>query len=152
MRITAILALALLGACSSSTDPLDDGGVPGPDGLVRVMGEIKGYNQGDPHIRIDASGRDVTVRVTSYGGGCHRKGDTVVKVDGLVADITPYDRTAPPGTMCTQPLLSFEHVATVRFDRTGGARIRVHGIDASARHAGNMRGEEIVVEQVVPVW
>jgi hypothetical protein len=151
MRYIPILSLAVAAACAHAgdaiTDPLADG-VGGAD-RVRVLGSIKGYNQDDPRIAVSASGRTVTVSVTTYGGGCHSRGETEVSVDGLVADIVPWDYTAPAGTPCTMQLVSFTHTATVQFTSAGTATIRVRGIDASTRHAGSMTGTEITVERTV---
>jgi hypothetical protein len=61
----------------------------------------------------------------------------------------PYDYTAPPGTPCTRQLVSFEHRATIEFDRSGTATIRVRGIDRRTKSAQNMSGTAIVVERQV---
>lgn len=152
MKTIATLLVGLaVAACATSTEPGTDGlaGSTGNPDRVRVLGAIKGYNSDDPRIEVSAAGRTVRVIVTSYGGGCHSRGDTEVSVSGLTADVTPYDFTAPAGTPCTLPLLSFRHEAEIRFDRGGTALIRVHGIDASTRNAQNMEGTRIVVERQV---
>ncbi len=156
MRYGFILAVGMAFACSPATEPVAEpagtpavnDSTPGPDGRVRVLGSIKGYNEGDPRIGVSVDGRNVTVSVTTYGGGCHSKGETEVRVQGMVADIMPYDYTAPPGTVCTQPLLSFGHTVTVRFEAAGTARIRIHGIDAQAN---GWQGRQIVVEKTTVV-
>jgi hypothetical protein len=151
MRYIPILSLAVAAACAHSggaiTDPLGSG--VGSADRVRVLGAIKGYNQDDPRIAVSASGRTVTVTVTTYGAGCHSRGKTEVSVAGLVAEIVPWDYTAPAGTPCTMQLLSFTHTATIPFASAGTATIRVRGIDAATRHAGNMAGTEITVERTV---
>lgn len=146
------MALALVvAACGSPSEPAppSQSGLPDPPaGRVRVLGSIIGYNRDDPRISIVQNGRTVSVSVTTYGGGCHSGGETVVQVSGLFVDITPYDFTATTGTVCTQPLLSFVHEATVRFDVVGTAHIRIHGVDA---RANNWAGKQVVVERTVAV-
>jgi hypothetical protein len=91
------------------------------------------------------------VAVTTYGDGCHRRGDTEVRVTGLVATVTPYDYTALPGTPCTRQLVSMRHTAAVTFEQAGTAQIQVRGLDGSTRHAANLVGDTLVVERTVPV-
>jgi hypothetical protein len=150
MRIgITVLATSLLAACSA-TEPGDLAGGPGdPQGRVRVVGAIKGYNQDDPRIEVSTQGRIVRLAVTTYGGGCHAQGETQVVVSGLTADVTPYDYTAPSATICTAQLVSFRHDVVISFDRGGTAVIRVHGIDAGTRTAQNPEGTKIVVERRV---
>lgn len=149
MRVLAGVALLMVACAHGSDEPTDPMASGQPGDRVRVMGEIGGYNQGDPQIDVRVTGRTVRVAVASYGGGCHSKGETEVSVVGMVGEVTPWDYTAPPGTPCTQPLLSFDHVATLEFAQAGTATIRIRGIDASRRHAGNLTGEVIVVERQV---
>jgi hypothetical protein len=149
-RGSAVAAAIIAAACTSAMDAEPDphGAGVGFD-RVRVLGEIAGYNQDDPRITVVASGRTVLVEVTTYGGGCHSKGETEVSRSGMTADVVPYDYTAPPGTVCTQPLLSFRHTAAIEFDRAGTATIRVRGVDRRTKSAQNMTGSEIVVERTV---
>jgi len=140
-RIVSCILIALTG-CTGAT---------GPDRL-RVLGEIKGYNSGDPQILIVLQeGRRVDVSVTTYGGGCHSQGETEVDIQGLTVTVTPYDYTALPGTGCTRQLVAFTHRAFVQFRNSGTARVRVRGLDAGNRSAGNLLGDTLVVEQVVEV-
>ncbi len=148
MRGALLAFSALLLGCAAIGTETDDGTRPD---AVRVMGEIKGYNNDDPRIEIVPGTRSALVRVTTYGGGCHSRGDTEVRVDGMVATVTPYDYTAPPGTVCTQPLISFIHEANISFPSSGTALIRVRGIDRSTRSAQNMIGDTITVERSVEV-
>jgi len=149
MRRIAAVALLLAG-CSSTSAPEPDPA----DGIIegnrmKVLGDIKGYHNDDPRVRVAAAGRIVNVTVTTYGGGCHSEGETKVEVRGSVADVIPYDYTALPGTACTQPLLSFEHDVVIPFATDGIATVRIHGIDRSSRSGDNMRGTRIVVERTV---
>ena len=138
-RLLSFLLILLASGCSVFTDP----------DRVRVLGEIAGYLEGDPQVGIEQDGRTVTVLVTTYGSGCHTMGETDVVVEGLTATITPWDYTAPPGTACTDQLLSFEHRAVVQFATSGTAELRIRGIDISSRSATNMVGDTLVVTQTV---
>jgi hypothetical protein len=118
---------------------------------IRVLGSIAGYNNDDPRIDLVPGNRSVLVRVTTYGDGCHSKGETEVQVDGMEALVTPYDYTATPGTVCTQQLVSSIHETTVPFSGSGTALLRIRGLDRSRMSAQNMIGDTIVVERSVVV-
>jgi hypothetical protein len=149
-RGTAVAAI-VLASCTSAMDVQPDPQHAGGAGTdrVRMLGAIAGYNNDDPRITIAATGRTVVVEVTTYGGGCHSRGETEVSRTGMTAEIVPYDYTAPPGTPCTMQLLSFRHTAAIEFDQAGTATIRVRGIDGSSRSAQDVGGTEIVVERKV---
>ena len=152
MRFAVVLLAAACMACASGLAAPADGPESGASAQrVRILGTIKGYNTDDPHIDVSSSGRTAQVVVITYGDGCLTKGDTEVRVAGLVADITPYDYTAPPGSICTRQLVSVRHTATVTFAGAGEATIRIHGMDASNLSAANMRGDRIIVERKVRV-
>lgn len=134
--ITIVLSTLLLG-CSSPLTESDDG---------RVLGAIAGYHKDDPQIEIMTAPGSATVKVTTYGGGCHSKGETEVQLRGREAVVTPYDYlVAPPGTACTLQLISFVHEATINFGTTGPAQILVRGVDR------RRRGETITVERTVVI-
>lgn len=153
MRVIWWLSIALLTGCAQTVEPpraLDgDTSATQEESAVRVMGRIKGYNNDDPRVEVSSSGRTATVNVTSYGDGCYRKGETVVNVNGLVAEIVPYDYTAPAGTACTRQLVSIQHTATVEFEQAGTATVRVRGVDVSRRSSANPSGEIITVERSI---
>lgn len=98
----------------------------------RMIGTIEFY---DDSVRIqlpDTVQKGVTfpVRVRTYGGGCIDRGDTEVVLNGLAAQVTPYDieiTHLPPGYACTAELRFYEHVGHVRFDRSGRATVIVRG-------------------------
>ena len=121
------------------------------DPLVRVLelGSIAGYNNDDPRFTLTRDGRRVDLAVTTYGGGCHSKGITDVILNGLNADVTPYDYTAQAGTTCTRELRSFIHQASLQFAQSGAAQIRIRGIDARARTSGNPVGDTVTVVRTV---
>jgi hypothetical protein len=142
MRRSLFLFLWMAMGCTSQT---------GPD-RIRVLGAIMGYNLDDPRIEIVQDQRTVTVRVTTYGNGCYSQGETETAVEGLEANIRPWDYTfsARSDRACPDVLLSFVHEAVLRFDDAGTVRIRVRGIDAG-QAAGGSRGEVVTVERTVAV-
>ena len=91
------------------------------------------------------------VTISTYGSGCHRIGETHVKVHGLEAVITPYDYTAPPGTPCTRQLVTMVHQARVAFNDSGMARIIVLGLDHRTVSAINMIGDTLRVERTLNI-
>ena len=136
MRSISIALSTLLLGCSSPLTEPDDG---------RVLGAIAGYNTDDPRIEIMTTPGSATVKVTTYGAGCHSKGETEVQLRGREAMITPYDYVVtPPGMGCTRQLLSFVHEATIKLGVSGPARILVRGVD-------DRRGETITVERTVVI-
>lgn len=69
-----------------------------------------------------------SVSVRTYGGGCERVGPTEVEMDGLDAEITPFDYTAAAdGGACTDILLSFVHEASLTFATVGSATVTIRG-------------------------
>jgi hypothetical protein len=125
MQRIALILICGLAACQTL-----------PDGeRVRVIGAIEGYNQDDPRITVPATvraGDDFDVTISTYGSGCHTRGETEVARQARTATITPYDYTAPPGTPCTLQLIEFRHTARVRFDTPGPAEIVVRGESRTA--------------------
>jgi hypothetical protein len=109
---------------------------------VRVIGAIEGYNVDDPRISVPTTaraGQDFEVTVSTYGSGCHSKGETEVSISGRTATITPYDYTAPPGTPCTMQLVEFRHTATVRFATMGPAEVVIRGESRTAQGVIDVR-------------
>lgn len=76
-----------------------------------------------------AVGASFVVLVQSFGGGCIRAGETETALDGLTADVRPFDYFPAPSfdRVCTADLRIIEHPATLRFTRAGRATVRVHG-------------------------
>jgi hypothetical protein len=149
MRMLALAVLLAGCGATSSLEPIDP--MAGAEGQhrVRELGAIKGYNNDDPRITLAADGRDVRVRVSTYGGGCHSRGETEVETAGAGALVTPFNYTAPAGTPCTRVLRELVHETTIRFQQPGTVTVRVRGIDGSTRHAGNLAGDVITVERTI---
>ena len=120
MRYTRLLILVLVG-CSTPA---------GSDGWRRTVGWV------DPTLSsIQAviappevvAGRAFAVTVNTLGSSsCTRADGASVKVEGRVAEITPYDQVAPPNTPCTRDLRSFPRQVSITFATAGEAVIRVN--------------------------
>jgi hypothetical protein len=133
MRWFALITPVLF-ACTSTTQPVE----------MRVLGSIEGYNLDDPRIEIGGGVRSASVRVTTYGGGCHRQGEVEVHVEGMLAEVAPYDYVfVGEGVVCPDILLTFQHEATVDFAGSGEAEITVIGI--------NLHGDTVRVQRLVNV-
>ncbi len=100
-----------------------------PDPNGRALGAIIFY--GDT-ARIIApakatAGADIPVSIETAGGACMSKGDTEVRVDDLVAVVSPYDYAPRTEMVCILILVAFRHDAVVRFHRPGLATLVVRG-------------------------
>lgn len=114
------LALLLLLACSSPSGPRER----------RVIGTIEFFD--DPVVislpDTAAAGEPFTATVRTYGGGCTRKGDTEVDVDGLRANVIPFDiETVGDQVVCPAVLVRFQHSATITFEEPGTGDVIVQG-------------------------
>ena len=69
---------------------------------------------------------DVTVN-TFGSSSCVRAERLDVEVNGTVARLTPYDRVAPPNSVCTADLGAHPHTASVTFPNPGSATLEVLG-------------------------
>ena len=135
MRPTGLLVAAglLMGAC----------GIFGPD-EERVIGRID--SDSDPMFIVPDSvavGQAFTVTVVTGGDSCYRNGDTEVRIEGNIAVVTPYDfrRNAD---VCFSLLQFFDHQATILFDVTGGAQVKLR--------ASTLLGDPIELTRVVQVY
>lgn len=102
----------------------------GPDGWERVVGIVDTESRLSTPIALPETARAgiaFTATVTTHGSGsCTRADGADVRIDGLNADVTPYDREARRG-VCTDDLAAFPRGVTLRFDVAGEARVRVLG-------------------------
>ena len=73
---------------------------------------------------------DVTVN-TFGSSSCVRAERLDVEVLGRVARLTPYDRIAPPNSVCTPDLSAHPHTAPVTFPSPGAATLEVLGRTAA---------------------
>lgn len=111
---------AALGACGGPTDA----------DALRVVGVIS-PGRGAPSAaavpHTVRAGVPFEVQVTTYGSGsCTRPDGAAVRVAGLVAEVTPYDREPKRGA-CTDDIKAYPRPAAVRFDAPGPAVVRVIG-------------------------
>jgi hypothetical protein len=76
-------------------------------------------------------GEVVTLRFTTFGGGCISPGLVDVEISGLRAEVRPYLEKPPaeqPDTVvCTADLRMDSRVAHLRFERPGEATVRIIG-------------------------
>lgn len=128
-----ISSLALLSCASADVVGVDEHG--------RFPATLEHY--GDP-VRLNVPttaevGQDVSLVVSTYGGGCISPGETEVELDGLKATVRPYDyvplETLRGDIVCTLDLRLNRHEAILRFDERGVARIDVHGRSLPGRDA-----------------
>ena len=106
---------------------------------VRVVGEISTFSEQDAIVVPVSvqSGASFEVTVITLGGGCTEQGETEVEVQGLSADITPYDYQLipPPGTACPLYGKEYRHTATLSFAEKGTAMLLFHGRKLTADSA-----------------
>ncbi len=72
------------------------------------------------------AGTPFTVTVRTFGDGCYSFARTEIEMDGMAAEIRPYD-SRKTDVACPEILLTIEHTATLRFDTPGLATVRVVG-------------------------
>jgi hypothetical protein len=105
-------------ACGSLIDPEDR----------IILGEISGYDEGDPLVEISTAGLSASVTVVSFGGGCHSAYDTLVSVNGSTAHVFPYDAYPEGAQHCARLLRYLGHRVLVEFDTPGEKTVVVHGL------------------------
>ncbi len=142
-RTCMVLTMLLLGCNSPTQSHLNSALEPAAGDRVRVLGTIVFGKESE--ITLLPQGRTVSVSISTFGPGCYRKGETEVSVQGLEAVVTPYNYAPPPGSPCTRDLRTFAHTATLPFQGSGTARIRVHGLST----ATNPYGDPITIERSV---
>lgn len=121
--LLSTLVIALL-ALSSRCGPTE------AEGPERQPGTLEFYGD-SARIQVPDSvtaGAAFEVRVTTYGGGCVRKGETDVYIRGSTAEIRPYDyESTGRGIVCPDILVLYNHTAIVTIAEPGEATIRIHG-------------------------
>jgi hypothetical protein len=75
------------------------------------------------------AGKDFQITIHTFGGGCESKGGEEVTVSENTATVNVYDFTTATSlsSVCTDPLLIFEHTVTLRFTKPGVATIKIVG-------------------------
>ena len=85
-----------------------------------------------------------SVSVRTFGGGCQRLGSTEVVINGLDAEVTPFDSTAGGDrVVCTDILLAFAHGASLTFATVGSATVTIRGKEEPG---------DLSFERTYPVW
>ena len=130
------LAAASLAACDTVG--------AGPTPYAGVLYQNDPYTETITAPDTVVAGQPFVAVVRTSGGGCERQGDTMARVSGRVAEITPTDLTiADSNTACTAILQVFQHRAEVAFAEPGPATIRAVGASEFA-----LPGSAVVVERV----
>jgi len=94
-------------------------------------------------------GLAVEVSVGTLAGGCTRTiARTETKVSGTLAEIRPYNETQR-ADWCTGDLIVLTHTASIRFDETGAATVRVIGEQTPFEGTGTRRGPAQLERHVV---
>lgn len=121
LHVTALILVAT--GCTALLGP----------GETRRLGVIDFYQ--DPVViavpDTVQAGAAFEVSVRTYGGGCITKGDTETQVEGLTAEVRPYDLHSG-AEVCTDELRIFDHRATLAFEQAGLAEVRFHGREMPA--------------------
>lgn len=115
LAVGGVVALAACGVIAPSED--------------RVPGIIESYGQGLVFEAPDtvAVGVPFAAGVRTYGGGCRKKGDVSVSIEGRHATILPIDRYEN-ASGCNDDLAFFWHTVEVVFETPGTAELRVVGV------------------------
>lgn len=74
-------------------------------------------------------GSQINMTVYTVDSGCINQGDTEVQINGLVADVRPFDYFAVTGSLvgCPAYLGYFSHELTLSFTEVGPATVLVYG-------------------------
>lgn len=119
--LRSLCAGILLAACSN---------IAGVGGWERRIGVIEIGSGGPPPVQLPAALQrriPATAVVTTYGSGsCVRPAGARVSVNGLTAEVVPYDSIAIVGA-CTDDLRSYPREVRIQFDRAGDAVVIVKG-------------------------
>jgi hypothetical protein len=119
-----LLVAAMLLSLAGCADPFAEDEWRRRIGVIDVGGSQPGTLQLPDTVAIATT---FTVTVRTYGSStCTRADGARVEVEGLVAEITPYDRVLEEG-VCTDDLAPFPRVVALRFDEPGEALVRVVG-------------------------
>lgn len=116
-------ALPLLAGCDIVETDFDEQVLPG---VLEMDVSTPAQVELPTSVRV---GDRFTVRVTTYGGGCTRKGDTQVSVSGSQVEVRPYDFHPRAGedAGCTRDIRMHLHEASVWLEQPGPATVIVHG-------------------------
>lgn len=95
------------------------------------------------------AGEPFEVTISTFGGGCDNVGSALVKVEGHLATIQPYDFTeADEVTVCTAILKIMPRTVEVTFDEPGEGVLRIKGLRVDEQ---NRDGVPEVIEKKISV-
>ena len=139
MRLLIVIVIcALLASCDSVT-------VTGPNERL-VVGTVAFFSDQVVIEVPDTVSVSVpfSVSVHTFGGGCKRVGPTEVVINGLDAEVTPFDYTMTgDGVVCTDIFRVFEHEASLTFAAVGSATVTIRGKEEPG---------DLPFESIHPVW
>lgn len=149
--LACLLASAVTVALPACDDPVDQRGVHPVVGHV----DFDGPYFHDTVEVADTVTATVPLEITfrTAGGGCHKGGDTEVRMDGQSAVVTPYDSLfVYPGGACTDILASFWRTAIVVFPDPGSASVELRYSTELGRRPEehNSDGRRVYTVEVVP--
>lgn len=99
----------------------------------RVVGTVSSFGT-LPQVDMPGEvrqGESFTATIITQGGGCMEQGETEIDIQGLRAEITPYDYeiTPPFGALCPLYGQDYTHTATLTFAEKGTATVSFYGRD-----------------------
>jgi hypothetical protein len=139
-RLLALLVIpVLLVACATA----------GPENETERAPAVLTFDGDTTIVTLPAAarlGETVTLRFTSFSGGCTRKDTPDAVVSGLHAEVRPYERapTQSSDLVCPAVLGVEQNVVELRFLEAGRAQVRIVG----RAQPGN---QPIVVERELAV-
>jgi hypothetical protein len=126
MIVPTLLLLSVVAFSELGTQP------PNPQ-QARVPGIIDFGTDGKKDVLSAPTrvrvGEDFEIKVTTYGGGCDREGDTSVIILATGAAVMVYDLTVAthPRVICPAVVKRMPHTVTLRFEKPGEALIQIWG-------------------------
>lgn len=107
----------------------------GPTEVTRelVPSLIAGFEDGDPDVTVEVTGRSLDITVVTYGSACREKGElrTTVSPESRIIHVRPHDWLLH--RVCHDILLTFEHSEVVDVGEEGSWTLIVSGLDISHR-------------------
>jgi hypothetical protein len=128
----AMLAVmwGVLVSCGTPTDVVDwsNGGSAGLYPGVLTLGDRYPVKIDVPERMVVGEAAMVSIR--TWGGGCTAKGHVDVTVNDMTAVLAPMDVYKPPvkpQSICAALLNTYEHEASITFERGGTATVLIRG-------------------------
>src|SRR5438874_6111519 len=126
-RVTPLIGLVLLLILASATLVYSGAPAPGSDDSpptaaeARLLGILDYSGTRDPIVSPATvrAGEQFPVTISTYGGGCERKGDEGVVTGESSATVMVYDYTSAirPDIACTAILKRLTHTVTLRLTK-----------------------------------